>query len=946
MADINYLYYGDQQVDQQALMSQMANEVTQYVQSQPWTKKRKNMFMSAYSDIMDKGLKGMSNNTGQWMVDFGGPVIDWNSKSRKEKEMYEEAAYFIQQQMNGLAINNEKQEQETEEQVELTPYGEKFSDVFGNYIGRNYFGNQDFIIGGEKDNWNYRDARNAQGIRGVQQRTQKLAEYLENYRDSIKDSNFDFTNSPFDSKEDLITKLDSAISALRANNNTENITQNITDTLNALGLDARDWFNNGSGDDYVDENGLVHINEATQKPYTYGQWYNYQNQLDNQKQETEQRAAEEKQKALDALQVHTSKPIKRLFSLEEIFENKDIKDIIAAYKGKNLNQLTQEQNDELLSLFQGGYNRNLLNDIDDAEWDLIKSKVAINGEDRSQFRKINGINGIYYDVAKKNLFQLRSDSKPSWQDIFSKVPVEDLQQAYMNDTESGVTDAEKREWGALALDLLAAVDGEGASSAVFSEIAAVLRDQNRGSDPEGWTLGDIGWATLDHTTGLISAIPFFGGLLKGSWAAAKFSKQIPKMIQYVRYMTRAGSTYAMATNAEGALNTLEKIQKGENLSLQDAQNLGYFFMGVLGFRNLNQSNRVERAAMKARGVETSNSLFNKAGITRTTSKGTTTTPTVRLTIKDQGDVEIPVSADKKSQLESKLRTAENTQEARSKIIREELKPEIEALNGKEVNGKTIKIEDGASNVFVYYNPSLRNARLFGNRMGLFPNWARSSGNSFGTQTSTPSIRTDAEFEQALSNRSSWEKLFNGSNTDVRRADRALGFKQPASSENTSNTSNMEEASTTQDFIPEGVSTITTQLVNKALGRNNNYKLTGSTRLPNPKLNNSKQPLIDGSTYELSFDGDKTFTIKYNKEGTLKEDQITGKTLQEAKVKLGKKVAEINSKLKLPENFTKDSKEWQNMLKSIRELKREGYFMKQGGKITDIQIENFLKQYKI
>lgn len=86
-------------------------------------------------------------------------------------------------------------------------------------------------------------------------------------------------------------------------------------------------------------------------------------------------------------------------------------------------------------------------------------------------------------------------------------------------------------------------------------------------------------------------------------------------------------------------------------------------------------------------------------------------------------------------------------------------------------------------------------------------------------------------------------------------------------------------------------------------------------------------------------GDKTFTISYN--GT--DIPITGKTLQEAKINLGKKVDEINSKLKLPENFTKDSKEWQNMLKSIRNLKREGYFMKQGGKITDTQIDNFLKQ---
>jgi hypothetical protein len=57
--------------------------------------------MSAYSDLMNKGILGASNNTGQWMIDVNG-VVDLDSMDKKDKEMYGEAAYFIQQQMAGL----------------------------------------------------------------------------------------------------------------------------------------------------------------------------------------------------------------------------------------------------------------------------------------------------------------------------------------------------------------------------------------------------------------------------------------------------------------------------------------------------------------------------------------------------------------------------------------------------------------------------------------------------------------------------------------------------------------------------------------------------------------------------------------------------------------------------------------------------------------------------
>jgi hypothetical protein len=51
--------------------------------------------MSAYSDLMNRGVLGASNSSGQWVLDIGGDDLGLDSKDTKDKEMYQEAAYFI-----------------------------------------------------------------------------------------------------------------------------------------------------------------------------------------------------------------------------------------------------------------------------------------------------------------------------------------------------------------------------------------------------------------------------------------------------------------------------------------------------------------------------------------------------------------------------------------------------------------------------------------------------------------------------------------------------------------------------------------------------------------------------------------------------------------------------------------------------------------------------------
>jgi hypothetical protein len=51
--------------------------------------------MSAYSDIINRGIQGASSKTGQWTINVGGDTLNLDELSKKDREMYQEAAYFI-----------------------------------------------------------------------------------------------------------------------------------------------------------------------------------------------------------------------------------------------------------------------------------------------------------------------------------------------------------------------------------------------------------------------------------------------------------------------------------------------------------------------------------------------------------------------------------------------------------------------------------------------------------------------------------------------------------------------------------------------------------------------------------------------------------------------------------------------------------------------------------
>ena len=253
MADIQYINYGDQQVDQQALLNKMADQVAMYVNKQPWSRKRKEKFMSAYSDMLTRGIVGADSNTGQWVITVNGDDLNVDNLPKKDKQMYQEAAYFIKNQMASLA-----QAKPEEKKEEKTPYG-NFREGFLKHVSNNMFGGNPV----ETEKWNNFDERNQFGIRDTKNRTEMLSKLLQSYSDSITDDKFNFEGTPYKNAAELKGKIQSAINALGTESKQDDL-----ESFYALGLDPDEWFNNGSGD----PSGHFRKN-GTQ--FTNGEYYQY-----------------------------------------------------------------------------------------------------------------------------------------------------------------------------------------------------------------------------------------------------------------------------------------------------------------------------------------------------------------------------------------------------------------------------------------------------------------------------------------------------------------------------------------------------------------------------------------------------------------------------------------------------------------------------------------------
>jgi hypothetical protein len=167
--------------------------------------------MSAYSDILSKGIVGANNNSGEWALDLG-QVLDLDSLPKKDKEMYHEAAYYILEQMKGIPTV-EKKKEEDKKNLQLYTNDLHNKAIVG-YIGNNLFGGRNWDYTTDWDVLDKRDEKT--GILSTSGRMAKLADVLEGYSNSLEEGKYNFEGTAFKDLNDLKTRLNTAATALRS----------------------------------------------------------------------------------------------------------------------------------------------------------------------------------------------------------------------------------------------------------------------------------------------------------------------------------------------------------------------------------------------------------------------------------------------------------------------------------------------------------------------------------------------------------------------------------------------------------------------------------------------------------------------------------------------------------------------------------------------------------
>lgn len=582
--EITYIPYGQDEISQQDLMTNLANGVEGYLGSRRWARKDKyrNAWLTAYQDIMNHGLTGASNNNGIWTINHGQETIPLDAKSNLEKEMYQDAAYYIQQQMAKMTPRKKEEEKKKED---LIPF--KFKESFVQQLLNNRFGGDSSLFGDPEQGWNTLDARGADGLRGTTERRRVMAKQLELYKKELEGKDYNFEGTSFKDKQDALNKIQAAIDALKTDKESDDIP-----AFNALGLNYRGFFSNGGNEasTHLDSNG---------NPYTYNQW----NQLQQQQAEAKDKQEAEKLKAQQTnywsgykyydLSKYNGRPL-----TSEESNVKHLNEIISKDKwsGDEASQIVQafklaERNGQLVSITD----KNELAKFGP----MWKNRVR-------QLRKINGIEGIYYDtIGKKFVKPYKSGQTPqtSFQDILDKnnpkvkkeqdaLAKKMAQDKYLANTEW--TPDKTRELIGIAADVASVIDPEPISAAGLALSGTGLRTWNRIFDEDGFTLSDIGHTLLDTGLSALGAIPIVGDTALSARILGKLQKASGWL----------GAIFAAGSVPQAAKAAWDKVINGKDMTVDDWRAIGNVIMGFTQARRMALNNSAGKVIQRGENIDT------------------------------------------------------------------------------------------------------------------------------------------------------------------------------------------------------------------------------------------------------------------------------------------------------------------------------------------------------
>lgn len=881
MADIQYLNYGDQQIEQQALLTSLANNVQSYVAKQSWSNKRKEKFMSAYSDIMNKGLKGASNTSGQWTIDVG-DTIDLDSKSKKDREMYQEAAYFIQQQMSKLPT---KSSQEKKDESELPKY-DSFFNNFTNYLSQTYYGGNPIRT---QEDWNILDERNPNtGLRGTDKRVKRLSDYLKAYSSSLEEGKYNFEGSPFKNLTDLKTRINNAITKL--NDGTWN--QDDADALNAIGLRSSDWFNNGSGDPVTLEDGTT---------TTYGQLAEYNRKVAEAKKKQEEADKIAKQKAIRANQYDGYKSFNFLNGTPGSQEDFNL----IAQKLANQQSLDGNELSKISWAFRQGIKNGGLSNLSKEELAKFGSRYA---NTPNRLKKLYGLEGIYYDSIGNRLvypFKGQQQTGASLSGILEQNSPEALakkeqtaKQKYLN--QEG---AEYAELGAIAADIASIIDPEPFTAMGFSLGAAGARNWAKLQQPGKWDWKDYGGQALDYLTSVIGAIPVIGD-----------AALTAKVVNNLRRLSRMGA-WMDTVNTVPALKTIweKKINGDENLTVEDWRTIGQALRGIISHGRMNQSNLAARQVMEQRGINVTpenvkgikanlNKWAQKTGFAQTKpTKSSQTSTSIKIKDENGKVVEVPITEKVKQDLETQFKGKSNKEKL--EIVKNNT--EIQASAKGKIDLTKATGLDASS--------SIRNIKGIRNFIGT-------NRGIFNSQTNYSQIpRTNDNFENYLKNRTNLDRLKYGTDNYLRRIDKQLNLGKIQTSTNNPELRS-DKALENSLFTPERILRRQTKVIKT--DNHGNKGIKGDATIE-----------YEGMKFKYDADYNSYLQLINGKWKTINRIKSQGE-FKKYIAEMIKKHHNISSVGDLKTRLTKEQ------INKIKELKRKGFLYKQGGTIDKQKIQKY------
>ena len=615
-----YLNYGNDQIDQQAFLNNAANDLENYLSNQPWSAKRKDLFRKAYVDIMNQGVTGASNTSGQWQITYNGDSINLDSKSKKEREMYGEAAYYIQQQMSKIPTKQNEEKQAEEEKKELPLFDNNFfTSGLQDYIGNNMFGGRNWST---TDDWNILDKRGENGLRGTSVRSKKLAEMLQNYSNTLEEGKYNFEGSPFKDLTDFKSRINNAISAL--NNDDPNDDR---DALNAIGLRASDFLYDGSGD------------VADTEGHTYGQLaqaIQAQNEADAKAKEAQEfTQAEANRKANSGVlnfiggihgtdartnpQAYAEYISKNLGVGQQGFNemNKAVQGLIEkGYnngKGGGLTNAEKRQLGNFLYYIRQNNPNYQNSNISDEDWAELNTHKNLGSTNRAGYVRLPWEVGGRYTYAddKGNIYFLkpqnqakiagpafnRSAAYNNYKNNFLKgtsAMNTQEREKYLKSSKDGLTSAEWEELASIGFDIASIVDPEMISSAGLALTGSGLRHHAAASQPGGMSTSDKWWQAADYGLSILGSIPVLGDAALAARAVNNLKKAIVPL----------GIVMAGANVPQAAKAAYNKVVNGQDLTIQDWRAIGAVLTAAVGVGRGRQMAKRAEALQKTAGKAT------------------------------------------------------------------------------------------------------------------------------------------------------------------------------------------------------------------------------------------------------------------------------------------------------------------------------------------------------